>query len=593
MAKSPILDELISYCDLCLKDVRVSEYEDYMSGQKHKWACKRFLRDVKRAKSKDCPFYWNEEEAQKIVDWFSYLRHSKGVLAGQPIILTKWQKFLLCQLYGWRMKSSDYKRFHKLFCEVGRKNAKSQMIAGVILYEISVSSTRNGELYEAYTAGVKRDQSKIIYNECSLMLRGSLLRSKFNINKTEIVHPKTGSFLKTLSKQDRKEGDGSNPAVLSIDEYHQHQTSEFLDLFLGANSQDPTLIVITTAGMDLNYPCYTVEYKYASSILDPDSDVEEDQYLIDILEVDHKLTKNMKKLSDPRTWWMANPIRMSYKEGQEKIRAAFNEAMVVPEKMTAFLTKILDVWVQARQNGYMDMSKFRKCEITEEPFDTSGMEVYVGVDASSKTDLMSVSFVIPWEDKDDIDSNGNPVKKYLLWSHSFIPNMEKVNEHIQTDHMPYDAWIRLGYITVTDTPIVDQSQVIKYVVNFCNEKKWKITCWCFDPANASMMMTTVSDMGYDVEEVYQSHRSLNEATQGFREQVYSHNVQYITNPVLAYAMGNAVIRSNQGLIKIDKDARRERVDPVDATLCGFKLAQYHEFNSTSITDAIDAWLDSI
>jgi len=63
------------------------------------------------------------------------------------------------------------------------------------------------------------------------------------------------------------------------------------------------------------------------------------------------------------------------------------------------------------------------------------------------------------------------------------------------------------------------------------------------------------------------------------------------NPVLNFAMANAVIRQNQGLIKIDKDASRKRIDPVDATLCGYKLALYHDFGDTYL-DEIDEFLDS-
>lgn len=588
-----ILDELIQYSHNCLSDKQVSKYEDYISCKKHKYAVQRFLKDVERAKNSNCTFYWDEEEAQKIVKWFSYLRHSKGVLAGKPITLTSWQKFIMCQLYGWRMKKTGYKRFHKLFVEVGRKNAKSQMISGMLLYEISVSSVRNNEVYEAYTTGVKRDQSRVIFDECMLMLNGSPLRSKFKITKASITHVKTGSFLKTLSKEDRKSGDGSNPAVLSIDEYHQHPTDEFLNLFLGANTKDPTLIVITTAGMDLTYPCYAVEYKYCSDILNPNTQTDDDEYLIDILEVDNVVANDLKKLSIERYWHMANPIRMSYEDGQNKIRSAFREAMVVPEKMTAFLTKMLNIWVQARHNGYMNMEKWNSCCITEDdvPIDTNNMDVYVGLDMSAKLDLTSVSFVIPFQDQTDRDADGEPIVKYLVWSHSFIPSVERLQEHILKDKQPYDAWERMGYITITDTPIVDQSQVIKYVISTCKKRNWNIKCWCFDPANASLMMTTVSDMGYDVEEVYQSHKSLNESTQGFREQVYCGNVLHVTNPVLDYAMANAVVRQNNGLVKIDKDATTKRIDPVDATLGGFKLAMYHEFES-SYLDGIDEWLNS-
>ena len=94
---------------------------------------------------------------------------------------------------------------------------KSQMEAGEALYEIAIQATKNMETYEVYTAGTKRDQSKIVFSECNLMTKGSILRSKFNFKRDEIVHIKTGSFIKPLSKEDGKTGDGTNPACLILD----------------------------------------------------------------------------------------------------------------------------------------------------------------------------------------------------------------------------------------------------------------------------------------------------------------------------------------------------------------------------------------
>lgn len=159
------------------------------------------------------------------------------------------------------------------------------------------------------------------------------------------------------------------------------------------------------------------------------------------------------------------------------------------------------------------------------------------------------------------------------------------------DKVDYDAWEREGFLTVTDTPIVDQNAVMQYALDTCAKNNWKIETLCFDPANASKLMMDLSNEGYDVEEVYQSHKSLNESTQGFREQVYSKNVLHTYNPLLNYAMSNAVIRQNQGLIKIDKDATTKRIDPVDAVLCAFKLALYHEFTNT-LMEGIDKFLES-
>ena len=586
-----ILDELIQYAGYCLEDRQINQYEDYISGKKHKWACKRFLADVKRIGKRNFPYVWEEERAQEIVDWFFLLRHSKGVLAGKPIELTAWQKFNLCQLYGWRHKKTGRKRFKKSFTEVGRKNAKSQMEAGIALYEISVEASRNEEVYEYYTAGVKRDQSKIIFNECGLMLRGSPLRSKFKITRDSIMHILTGSFIKALSKEDGKSGDGTNPAGLILDEYHQHPNTDFYDLGLGSNTKESLLMIITTAGKDLTYPCYTQEYDYCSKVLDPDNDVKNEEYLIDILELDPEDYVETALLENTRLWMKANPIRMTYAEGVAKIRGEFEIAKQIPEKMIAFLTKCMNVWVQAKDNGYMDMAKWKKCQKRKLSVSLRGLPVYVGFDMSSKIDLTSVAFVIPYLTGKK-DPYGKERVRYIVFSHSFIPSREKLMERVLKDKVPYDAWERQGYITITNSEIVDQGAVMRYALDFVEEKELDLQCLCFDPANAGKAMLDLSDEGYTVEEVFQSYRSLNEATAGFREQVYDKNVEYLPNPVLNYAMSNAVIRVNQGLIKIDKDATKKKIDPVDATLCAFKLAFYHDFALQSFNESIDSFLES-
>ena len=455
---------------------------------KAKQACQRFLDDLERAKQKDCPFIWNESEAQKIVKWFSYLKHSKGVLAGQPIILTTVQKFDLCQIYGWRKRSTKYRRFNKAYMQKARKNAKSQEQAGVVLYEMAYGSTKNHEVYECFCAGTKRDQSKIVFQEAALMLRGSPLALKFKCSKAEISHIKSSSVFKPLSKDDRKNGDGSNPAVLILDEYHQHTTSEFYDLAIGSNTKEPLLMIITTAGIDLNVPCYTDEYTYCSDILNPDKpDIVNDEYFVDIFEAEPSI-----QLTDETYDMlveMSNPIRASYPEGRKKIHDDYVVARAVPSKMTMFMTKCLNVWVQAKDNGYMDMSKWNKCKVKDLPIDITGMPVYVGFDMSAKIDLTSVSFIIPFKDGDTV--------KYILFSHSFIPNRERLRERMMTDKVPYDAWERNGFLTVTDSEVINQNEVIKYVKEFCGTFDLKIQKLCFDPYNSTKLMLELSDE-YDV-----------------------------------------------------------------------------------------------
>lgn len=587
-----IKDELIKYCKDCLADRRESEYVDYISGQAHKWACQRFLNDIKNYDNNpDSPYFWDEKQANAIVVWFHNLRHSKGILAGKPIDLTLWEKFIVCQIYGWRRRDNGLRRFRRSFVEVARKNAKSQLEGGIALYECAVTSSKNQEVAECYTAGAKRDQSKIVFNECKLMLKGSPLAEFFKVTRDSIQYLPKGSFIRPLSRDDGKTGDGSNPALLILDEYHQHKDTSFYDLGLGSNTKEPLLMIITTAGIDLNVPCYTTEYSYCKKLLDPGCDVVNEEYLADICELDKEDYKKITDIANERLWRKANPVRCTYEEGVAKIRGEYEIAAVQPEHMTAFLTKCLDIWVQAKENSYMDMSKFKACECKSYPVDIHGLSVYAGFDLSKRNDLTSVSFILPYL-TDQRDENGKQIPNYILHTHSFIPTREKLAEHIQMDHQPYDAWERMGLLTVTDTPIVDQAAVVKYAFDWIKEYNLHIECLAFDPAGASATMMELSNAGYDVEEVWQSHRSLNDATVGFRDAVYQGRVHYLPNPLLNFAIANAIIKSSDGYIKIDKDKNRERIDPADATICAWKLASFHQFTAKTIADGIDKWLDS-
>ena len=77
---------------------------------------------------------------------------------------------------------------------------------------------------------------------------------------------------------------------------------------------------------------------------------------------------------------------------------------------------------------------------------------------------------------------------------------------------------------MTDTPIVDQEAVLRYVQDYLSAHHLKAVSYCFDPANASKLMMELDKDGYDVEEVYQSVKSLTRRPRGSGNRVYSGNV---------------------------------------------------------------------
>ncbi|MBJ8026223.1 terminase TerL endonuclease subunit, partial [Bacillus cereus] len=134
-----------------------------------------------------------------------------------------------------------------------------------------------------------------------------------------------------------------------------HPTSEIYDVLVsgsGARPQ-PLMMIITTAGFNLSHPCYRVEYQYVSKILDPNIDIENEEYFVMVNELDKD-----DEITNPEVWEKANPILCSYEEGRSFLKGELQSALDVPEKMRNYLTKNMNRWVDRKENGYMDMQKW-------------------------------------------------------------------------------------------------------------------------------------------------------------------------------------------------------------------------------------------
>jgi len=537
-----ILEELINYSN------------DILDGtinacQKHKWACERFLNDLDRIGTENFPYVWDEEKAQRIVDWFTFLKHTRGVLTRQSIHLTTFQKFSVCQVFGWVHKDTGLRRFRKVYKQVGRKNAKSQELSGVGLYMLMADGEDGAEIYCTAT---KRDQAKIVFNESrNMALKSSFIQKRLKINRDSLEHEKSVSIMKALSKEDQKKGDGYNPYLAIIDEYHSHETSEMYDIMdsgMGARKQ-PLIYVITTAGFNLNNPCYRVEYNYCSKLLDPNIDVENDEYFAIICELEKE-----DDIKDESNWIKANPILATYKEGINYLRGQLRIALEEPEKMRNFMTKNMNVWVDQKENGYMDMAKWKACGVDELP-DLTGRECFVGIDLSSKIDLTSVGFEFRLDDG-----------RYVVLSHSFMPE-ETLAVRRRTDKVPYDLWVTQGWITVTDGAVVDYRYVKKYIIDQIAQNSWTVKELCFDPYNATQFSQEMDDEGLNPVEIRQGIKTLSEPTKNFRELTYQKRILHNNNPVLTWAISNAVVRQDHNSnIMLDKDKSTQKIDPIAALI---------------------------
>lgn len=516
--------------------------------QKHKWACMRFLRDIERENTEEFPYIFDEKKADRFLDWMRLFKHRKGVLRGknlQPDII---QKFIFGNIYGWYNRYTGYRRFKKAYWQVGRKNAKSQSLACVGSYELMAFSDSTNEVYCAAT---KTEQARIVWDETKAMLDGCReLQKKYKVAYGKIEHIKTGSFMRALSKEDRRTGDGLNPQCGIVDEYHAHDTSEIYDVIdsgMGARPE-PLLIIITTAGFDLSNPCYSVEYqKIIVPLLDPNNPFEADYYFAMVNELD-----SGDDIRNEENWVKANPILCSYPEGVQYIRDRLSLAEQAPEKMRDFKTKNMNIWIQQRESGYMLMDKWAECgETPDNPMpDLCGLEAITGVDLSATIDLTSVGFEVRLKDG-----------RIAILSHSFMPE-DTLERKRAEDKVPYDLWVQLGWITATPGAVVDYNYVLDYIEKTYDKYHWYKGEVCYDRALATWLSQQLDERGFTPVDIAQGRFTLSAPTKDFRGQVYNKKIIHNNNPVLTWAMGNSVVTpDNNDNIMLDKGKAKERIDP--------------------------------
>ena len=539
---------------------------DILAGRWVKLACERHLRDLERQGMDGFPYVFRPDLGDRVADFFTYCRHVKGPLAGEPIILDSWQRFILGSVFGWIHKDTELRRFRKAYVQVARGNAKSTMLSGLGLYMLMADGEIGSEVYAAAT---KAEQARIVFDAARRMAINSPdFLKRLEPGRARIEHVTTGSVFRPLSKDDQKTGDGLAPHLAIIDEYHAHATSEMYDVLTSAMTKrsQPLLFVITTAGFDLSSPCYA-EYQYCCRLLE--GAVENKEYFAYIAQLDPD-----DDPKDERVWAKANPLVAATEWGVRSLRADLKEALDDPRKMRNFLTKNMNLWVDQKDDGYLPLEKWRACE-SELP-DLEGAEVYVGVDLSATTDLCSVAFEFP------LDGG-----RYAVLHHSFMP-ADRLAERRRVDKVDYDLWVRQGYMTTVPGALIDLDFVADWVHKKVQSEGWQVREICVDPWRAAQFNRRMEEYGYMIVEVPQTIRYISEPTLHFRGCVLDGKVVHDGDPVLTWAVGNAVAREDaNGNVQLAKNKSRDRIDPIVAVVTAHARAMHAEVSAIDVSAFID------
>lgn len=518
--------------------------------------CERHRQDLEHGHKRG--LFFDTNAAQYVIDFFSFLRHSKGEWAGQVVELEPWQQAVTWILFGW-MGADGTRRFRTGYLEVARKNGKTTWLAGIGLYMLTADGEPGGEVYSAAT---KRDQAKIMHQEATRMVRAApSLKKRVRVFRDNLHIPNTASKFEPLGR-DSNSLDGLNVHAGLVDELHAHRTSEIWDVLESATGarQQPLMFAITTAGFNQDSFCFQ-QREYALKILD--GVLQDDSFFCAIYTLDDD-----DDWTDERNWVKANPnLGVSVK--LDDLRRKAVKAKSIPSALTNFLTKHLNRWVNAAQL-WLHPDKWKKCAGVVDVAQLAGRRCYGGLDLSNTLDLTAWVLVFPPTPEDD---------RYIILPRFFIPEAA-MWERSRNDRVPYDAWVREGYMIACPGEVIDYDYIYAQIDQ--DAQAFDIAEVGFDRWGAAEVAQNLQKRGLTVVSIGQGYGSLSAPSKELEKLVISGRLNHGGHPVLTWNAHNVVTQVDPaGNIKPDKRRSREKIDGIVALIMGLDRATRHDPETSS------------
>lgn len=535
-------------------------------------ASRRHLRDLLRMSDDNFPFTYVPDHPKKVVGFLEIL---PDVKTGEPYPLALFQKFIIGNIYGWKhKKDQSLRRFKKAFISMARKSGKTILVAGIILYELLFGQNPAFSRQIFCTANDKK-QAKIAFEMARKQL--DALRGKYeDIRKMtkrvreELKNIDDESYVMPLSKETGAV-DGFEPYLGILDEYAASKTTEMIELLESGQGQldNPLILIISTAGNNLNAPMHTIEYPRANKILN--GEIIDEEYFAFIAEQDSE-----KEVEDEKNWIKSNPI-LEVKSLYDKVMTYLRKRLRVG-KETGELNKVLiknfNMWRQASEESYMQGNQWQTGFVEKAP-DITGRDTWFGVDVGRSSDLMSISWLVRMDGY------------WYSDSYSFIATKYGLDTKIKRDGVDYIRLAEKGECEITqlESGVIDYDAVFDWLENFVINHELNVKVIAYDPYQFGHILTMIEKYRpeWPMAEVRQGTMTLSMPTKQLRDDVMNGKIKHNGNELLTAAINNAVTKSDNNGLRIDKDKNSNKIDPIDALLDAFAIC-YTLLNNYSIDD---------
>jgi phage terminase large subunit-like protein len=532
-------------------------------------ACQRHLDDLAASRSSKFKYRFDAAKAEKKLKLVELLPHTKGEWAfkRQLVTLEPWQLFGLACTFGWVRKVSGLRRFRISYWEVCRKNGKSVIAAGVGLGMFVADDEFGAEVYSGATT---EKQAWEVFRPARLMVKRSPMLMEaagIEVNASNMNRPADGSRFEPIIGNP---GDGASPSCAIVDEFHEHDTAALFETMLtgmGARRQ-PLMFVITTAGANIEGPCYDLRAQVIAMLEGTVPDEELFGWIFTIDEGDD--------WTDPKVLAKANPnlgvsVHADYLKSQQQ-RAIKNASF-----QNTFKTKHLNIWVSARA-PYFNMEAWKACSdpsLSIEDFE--GQECRMALDLASQVDVCArVNLFHRLVD--------GKLHYYCIAPRFYLPAATIANGKERKVVERWQRWVNMGLITECDGAEVDFGMVQDEIEE--DAKKVAVLEIPHDPFGAFQLAKGLQAAGLTPVKIPQQVAHLSPAMKELDAAIQSGRFHHDGNAVMSWMMGNVTAKedANENVFP-RKEKPESKIDGAVALIMAVGRAMVgQEAEGTSIYD---------
>lgn len=509
-------------------------------------ACKRHLDDLAASRKKDFRWKFDPEAAERKLALIELLPHTKGEWAfkGQLVTLEPWQKFGLMATFGWLNKRTGKRRFRESYWEVPRKNGKSVIAAGVGIGMFVLDDEFGAEVYAGATT---EKQAWEVFRPARLMVKRSpelIVAAGIEVNASNMNKPEDGSRFEPLIGNP---GDGASPSCSIVDEYHEHDSAALYETMLtgmGARRQ-PLMFIITTAGANIEGPCYDKRRQVIEML---EGTVPDDELFGWIWTIDEG-----DDWTDPRVLAKANP-NIGISVYQEYLESQQQRATKSARFTNTFKTKHLNVWTSAKA-GYFNLEDWKSCEdrsLTLEQFE--GQDCVLALDMARKLDLNSMARLF-WR---DIDGR----RHYFCVAPRFwVPEDTVRNTENRRMAERYQAWVNQGFLLETDGAEIDYRDILEEAKEA--NRLCPVQCTPLDPHGATNLSHQLEDEGLTPVTIVQNYTNMSDPMKELEAAITAGRFHHDGNPIMTWCVSNVIgknLPGNDDVVRPIKQGNDNKID---------------------------------